>query len=102
TGHRPREGFRVLTRAPVESAENDRSHGSAPVRLGSTLTQAGHESISDRREHAAVATEERHEELAVALQAWGESGIGQICIKCRVVSSKRNLAAATGLSWQHF
>jgi type II secretory pathway component GspD/PulD (secretin) len=41
-----------------------------------------------------------HDELAKLLDAWQTSGMAQICIECRMLTSTRELATATGIEWK--
>ncbi len=42
-----------------------------------------------------------HTDLARYLDAWEQSGLGQICIQTRIITDERDLASANGISWQY-
>lgn len=43
-----------------------------------------------------------HQELADTLSAWTKSGIDQICIECRIITSDKDLATDSGIGWRYF
>ncbi|MSR56172.1 MAG: hypothetical protein EXS05_00625 [Planctomycetaceae bacterium] len=43
-----------------------------------------------------------HDELATMLSVWETTGPAQIAIECRMLTSPRELATATGIEWQSF
>jgi beta-lactamase regulating signal transducer with metallopeptidase domain len=42
-----------------------------------------------------------HEKLGRTLDAWRETGLGQICVQLRVVTADRDIASEVGIAWQY-
>ena len=40
------------------------------------------------------------DELAACLEAWEQSGLGQICVKWRFITADHDIAEGLGVSWQ--
>lgn len=78
-----------------------KSYASAPTTLPRLRDSSRGFSIDGSQLHFR-APAAMHDELAVALAAWNDVGIGQISIETRVIQSQRDVAAELGLVWQHF
>lgn len=48
-----------------------------------------------------TAPEIAHADVAQCLQAWEQSGLGQVCIWTRMISDERDLASLAGVAWQN-
>lgn len=48
-----------------------------------------------------TAAPKAHTEIERYLQAWQQSGLAQICVETRLITSARDLASAAGISWKY-
>ena len=82
-------------------ASNASSAAATPVPADAPASSSVPHFTLDGAVLTVIAPARVHAELAMHLAAWEQSGLGQIAIRTRFISSRSDLAAPLGIGWQY-